>query len=160
MKRSSSSGVTVTVDVPPDMAFAVLADGWGYASWVVGASRIRDADADWPAEGTRLHHSIGPWPLLIKDTTTVVAVRSPRLLVLDARMWPLGKARVRFDLAAVEGGTAITMREVATRGPLSLLPVSVQARLIAPRNRESLDRLCRLAGALARHERTATEPTA
>ncbi|SDE39958.1 SRPBCC family protein [Glycomyces harbinensis] len=160
MKDAADLGVTVTVPAPPEVVFAVLADGWGYASWVVGASRIRDADADWPAKGTRICHSIGPWPLLIQDTTTVVAVRPPSLLVLDARMWPLGKARVRFDLAPAEGGTAITMREVATGGPLALLPVSVQTRLVAPRNRESLDRLSRLSCAQDRDERTVDEEPA
>ncbi|GAA1695320.1 SRPBCC family protein [Glycomyces endophyticus] len=146
-------GVTAAVRAPIDDVFAVLADGWSYASWVVGASRIRDADEDWPARGARLHHSVGPWPLLIEDTTRVVEVRPPRLLVLDARMWPLGTARVRFDLTAVEGGTAITMRELATAGPLALLPVRAQDRLIAPRNRESLDRLGRLAVAERDDER-------
>lgn len=154
MKDSADLGVTVTVPAPIEAVFAVLADGWGYASWVVGASRIRAADADWPAVGARIHHSIGPWPLLLQDTTTVVAVDPPKLLVLDARLWPLGKARVRFDLVAAEGGTLVKMTEAAVTGPLAFLPVSVQNRLIRPRNRESLDRLSRLAEANARDERT------
>ena len=29
----------------------VLGDGWLYPLWVVGASRIRDVDDGWPAEG-------------------------------------------------------------------------------------------------------------
>ncbi|SDK54879.1 Polyketide cyclase / dehydrase and lipid transport [Glycomyces sambucus] len=138
--------MTVRVAAPVEDVFAVLADGWGYASWVVGASRIRKADEDWPAVGARIHHSLGPWPLLIQDVTTVVAADPPRRLVLDARMWPLGSARVRFDLVAAGDRTDITMREVATGGPLALLPVAAQCRLIAPRNRESLDRLAHLAG--------------
>lgn len=149
MKDLSDIGVTADVAAPPEAVFAVLADGWNYPSWVVGASRIRGADDDWPAEGSRIHHSVGPWPLLIDDTTSVALARPPRLLVLDARMWPLGRARVRFDLAAHGRGTRITMTELAMRGPLSHLPASVQARLIAPRNRESLDRLSRLAEAVA-----------
>jgi uncharacterized protein YndB with AHSA1/START domain len=154
MKDAADLGVAVTVPAPIEAVFAVLADGWGYASWVVGASRIRGCDTDWPAVGTQIHHSIGTWPLMLQDRTTVVAVDPPKLLVLDARMRPVGMARVRFDLVAGEGGTVVKMTEVATRGPLALLPVSVQDKMIAPRNRESLDRLSRLAVANARDERT------
>jgi uncharacterized protein YndB with AHSA1/START domain len=149
MRDISDIGVAVNVAAPPETVFAVLADGWNYPSWVVGASRIREADDDWPAEGTRIHHSIGPWPLLIEDTTSVAVAAPPRLLVLDARMWPLGRARIRFDLTARGEETEVRMTELALRGPLSLLPVAAQTRLIAPRNRESLDRLSRLAEAAA-----------
>jgi hypothetical protein len=141
--------VTVHVPAARDAVFAILADGWSYAAWLVGCSRIRDADDDWPAKGTRIHHSIGPWPLLIEDTTSVLAVQEPGLLILEARLWPLGRARVRFDLVPTGDGTDLTMTEVATRGPIALLPAPLQARLIAPRNRESLDRLSRLAVAKA-----------
>ena len=53
----------------------MLSDGWLYALWVVGAARMRDVDEGWPAVGTRLHHSVGTWPLLIDDTTEVLEVR-------------------------------------------------------------------------------------
>ena len=36
--------VTRTVDAPAEAVWAVLADGWLYASWVVGASRVREVD--------------------------------------------------------------------------------------------------------------------
>jgi uncharacterized protein YndB with AHSA1/START domain len=135
------------VSAPPEAVFTVLADGWSYASWVVGASYIRDADEDWPAKGTRIRHSIGPWPLVIKDATIVLAVDPPRLLVLEARMWPLGKAHVRFDLEGDEQMTTIKMTELAVKGPISLLPNAAQAKMFAPRNRETLRRLARLAEA-------------
>jgi uncharacterized protein YndB with AHSA1/START domain len=141
--------VTLTVPVPPEAVFDVFADGWSYPVWVVGASGMRDVDDDWPAKGTRVHHSVGPWPLVIDDVTLVLAVHRPHLLVLEARMWPLGKARVRFELEGDERSTTITMTEVATSGPISILPKNVQSRLIAPRNRESLRRLARLAQARA-----------
>jgi uncharacterized protein YndB with AHSA1/START domain len=141
--------VTLTVPVPPEAVFDVFADGWSYPVWVVGASGMREVDDDWPAKGSRIHHSVGPWPLVIDDVTLVLAVRRPYLLVLEARMWPLGKARVRFELEGDERSTTITMTEVATSGPISILPKNVQSRLIAPRNRESLRRLARLARARA-----------
>lgn len=145
----SYSGVTYSVPLPPEAVFDVFADGWSYPVWVVGASGMREVDEGWPAKGTRLHHSVGPWPMVIEDVTVVLAVDPPRLLVLEARMWPLGKARVRFELTGNTEGTTIRMFEVATRGPLSVLPASVQSRLIAPRNRETLRRLARLAEARA-----------
>jgi hypothetical protein len=39
--------------------FAVLADGWLFLVWVVGASLRRDVDDTWPAEGSELQHSFG-----------------------------------------------------------------------------------------------------
>jgi uncharacterized protein YndB with AHSA1/START domain len=139
--------VTLTVPVSPEAVFDVFADGWSYPVWVVGASGMREVDDGWPAKGTRLHHSVGPWPLVIDDVTVVLAAKRPHLLVLEARMWPLGKARVRFEIEGDERSTTITMAEVATSGPISILPKNVQSRLIAPRNRESLRRLARLAKA-------------
>jgi hypothetical protein len=140
--------ITVDKKVPvaPDRVFGVLADGWLYSGWVVGASHIRDVDAHWPKLGARIHHSIGPWPLLMKDSTLVVAIEQDRLLELQARMWPFGVARVRVTLArTADGGTQIQMDEKLVQGPASLLPEPVQAALLKPRNRESLDRLAAMA---------------
>ena len=33
---------------PIDQVWAVLTNGWMYSGWVVGASRIRDVDAEFP----------------------------------------------------------------------------------------------------------------
>ena len=35
---------TRAVDATPDQVWQVLADGWLYPLWVVGASRMRDVD--------------------------------------------------------------------------------------------------------------------
>jgi hypothetical protein len=87
--------VSQSVSASADRIFAVLADGWLYPLWVVGASHMRDVDSGWPAVGTRIHHSVGPWPLNVRDMTRVVAVKPGRMLELDARVWPTGTARVR-----------------------------------------------------------------
>ncbi len=138
--------VSMRIPASPDDVFAVLADGWSYAGWVVGASHIREVDAGWPAEGTRIHHSVGPWPLLVHDSTGVRAVDSPRMVELDARLWPFGAARIRLELDEVRPGvTEVRMTERAVRGPGRLLPEPVQALLLVPRNRESLRRLADLA---------------
>lgn len=130
------------VATTPDRVFAVLADGWAYASWVVGAAHIRDVDAGWPAVGTRIHHKIGPWPFQIKDQTVVRVVDPDRYLELDARMWPVGAAVISLRLEEVSAGrTLVRMREKLTSGLPSLAPDPVQALLLRPRNSESLHRL-------------------
>ncbi|WP_410656952.1 SRPBCC family protein [Amycolatopsis sp. lyj-112] len=139
------SEVSRIVDVPPEAVFAVLADGWLYASWVVGSSHIRDVDEDWPAVGSRIHHSVGPWPLHIQDVTVVKAVEPGVSLSLEARGWPLGAADVELTLLPRgEGKTEIRMAEKVTRGPGKVLPEAVQALVAKPRNTEALARLADL----------------
>lgn len=138
--------VSRRVDASPDDVFAVVGDGWTFASWVVGAAHIRAVDPAWPAVGSRLHHSIGPWPVSIQDVTTVTAVRPGSHIELAARMWPIGAARVRLLLTPVPGGgTEMTLAEEATQGPVRLAPTAVQGLLLRPRNEESLRRLADLA---------------
>ena len=138
--------VSQSVSTSADRVFAVLADGWLYPLWVVGASHMRDVDSGWPAVGTRIHYSVGPWPLNVQDITTVVAVERGRMLELDARVWPTGAARVRLTLTPEgDSQTHVTMGEVFDRGSAQHLPMSVQAALIRPRNIESLRRLADIA---------------
>ncbi|GAA2541710.1 SRPBCC family protein [Pseudonocardia hydrocarbonoxydans] len=133
--------VTRFVAAPPAAVFATLADGWNYALWVVGAAHMRTVDPDFPAVGSRLHHSVGVWPLLLEDTTEVLEVEPDRRLVLRARGWPTGEARVAIELVAVAGGTRVRLSEEATSGPGALVPGVVQSLVLAPRNREALARL-------------------
>jgi uncharacterized protein YndB with AHSA1/START domain len=135
------STVTRVVAAPQEQVFAVLADGWLYPLWVVGASHMRAVDDNWPAVGARLHHSVGLWPLLIEDTTTVLAVEPDHRLLLFARIWPTGTTRIELDLARHERGTTVTMTEKVESGPARLLPGTVQQALLTPRNREALARL-------------------
>ncbi|GHG36866.1 MULTISPECIES: SRPBCC family protein [Amycolatopsis] len=138
--------VSRVIDVPPDAVFAVLADGWLYAGWVVGSSHIRDVDEDWPAVGSRIHHSVGPWPLHIQDVTVVRAVEPGLSLSLEARGWPLGAAAVGLTLVPHgDGQTLVRMTEHIIRGPGKVLPEAVQALIAKPRNTESLARLDDLA---------------
>ncbi len=134
------------IDTTPDRIFAVLADGWTYASWVVGAAHIRDVDDGWPAVGSRIHHKVGPWPVQINDQTAVRAMEPDRLLELDARMWPIGKAIVRLTLEPVSPtSTLVRLTESIVSGAGHLLPEPVQAILLRPRNAEALDRLADIA---------------
>ncbi|WP_202879780.1 SDR family NAD(P)-dependent oxidoreductase [Ornithinimicrobium pratense] len=140
--------VTVTreVEAPSQAVWDVLADGWSYATWVVGASRVRDVDVTWPAQGAQVHHSFGLWPALINDATTVERSVEPSLLVLTARGWPLGEARVVISITP-RGERACTVKiaEDASRGPGKLLPRPGRQLAIGPRNVEALRRLAFLA---------------
>ncbi|NKX88611.1 SRPBCC family protein [Nocardia coubleae] len=141
----------VTVPVACEVAFATLSDGWLYASWVVGASHIREVDPEWPAVGSRIHYRFGLWPVLIGDTTEVRTVEPPHRLELEARLWSIGSAWIRITLAEAEPGhTTIRMTERAARGPASLIPGLAQDVAFAARNQESLERLAALIRARAR----------
>ena len=142
----ATPGAHRRVEATPEQVFAVLADGWLYPVWVVGASRMRAVDDLWPAERSRLHHSFGIWPLLINDKTTVVEWQPSRRAVLEAEGWPLGTARVVLT-AEPDGpsGCALTLVEDASRGPAQLIPKPVRQALVLRRNTETLRRLAYLA---------------
>ena len=130
----------------PEDVFAVLADGWLYGMWVVGAARIRDVDGDWPAPGSSIHHSVGAWPVLLSDETTSARADSPHLLELTVKAWPTGEARVTLLCNPHgDGQTEVIMEEQAVSGPAALLPKVVQDVMLGPRNREALRRLAHLA---------------
>ena len=137
--------VTRMIGTDPAHVFAVLADGWSYPLWVVGASHMRDVDAAWPEIGSRIHHSVGLWPLLVEDFTEVVGMQPDRHLELAARAWPTGSARITIDLEDAPGGTVVTMAEHAEAGPAALIPGPLETAMLVPRNREALARLDRLA---------------
>jgi uncharacterized protein YndB with AHSA1/START domain len=127
--------------VPPERVFAVLADGWTYPLWVVGATHMREVDEHWPRPGARLHHSVGAWPLMLSDVTEVIAVVPERRLELEAYARPLGGARIVIELRARDGGTEVSMNEWLGRGVGRLVPGVVQQLMLRPRNIESLQRL-------------------
>lgn len=138
--QTARSVLTRHIAAGPADVFAELSDGWGYSAWVVGAAHIRAVDPAWPGLGSRIHHSIGPWPLVIQDTTAVEEVSPERRLVLRARIWPAGEAVVEFDIAPADGGVDLTMTETVVTGPLRLLGPLAAAGLHV-RNVETLARL-------------------
>ena len=138
--------VSKVVAAPADVVWSVLADGWQYATWVVGASRIRDVDRNWPAEGSRIHHSVGLWPLLIDDSTDVLRSEPERELVLKARGWPIGEAHISITLTPERAEhTTVSITEDATAGPGRAIPAPVRQLAIGPRNVETLRRLALIA---------------
>ncbi len=135
------STTTRTLSATPEQVWEVLADGWLYPLFVVGASRMRDVDESWPAVGARLHHSVGTWPLLIDDTTEVLEVEEGRRLLLKARGWPAGEAHVDISLRPDGDATLVTMEEDATAGPGVLVPKPLRDAQLHWRNVEALRRL-------------------
>ncbi|MGA8846159.1 MAG: SRPBCC family protein [Nocardioides sp.] len=128
-----------------DQVWNVLADGWLYPLFVVGASRMREVDETWPATGSQLHHSVGAWPLLLDDTTEVLECVPQSYLKLKARGWPAGEALVEFRLEASGSTTTLSITEDVTAGPGRLIPKPLRDPQIGWRNVETLRRLAYLA---------------
>ncbi|MBT2567246.1 SRPBCC family protein [Arthrobacter sp. ISL-85] len=135
------STVSLLCNSSPADVWRVISDGWLYSGWVVGASRIRDVDAEWPQLGAQLHHSVGTWPMVIDDSTRVTAVEPGRSLELVARGWPMGEAKVEITLEDRGNQCRVTIAEDAIRGPGKLMPKFLRDPLISARNRETLRRL-------------------
>jgi hypothetical protein len=125
----------------PEQVFAVLADPWVYPTWVVGASRLRAADRRYPAEGSRLHHSVGVWPLVLNDETRVEVWDPPRRVVLEAKTRPFGTERVIIDVKPRKGGCIVRMEEYPYSGAVTRLPGVLADSLLHLRNAEALRRL-------------------
>ena len=135
-----------TVEAPAVHVYDVLADGWSYAAWVVGASRVRDVDEAWPAEGSQIHHSVGAWPALINDRSTVVACEPERSVELDVAVLSLGRGRVVLTIEPLGADRCeVEMREHMYEGLLSKVPDAVIDPLLYHRNVESLRRLAAIA---------------
>jgi uncharacterized protein YndB with AHSA1/START domain len=133
------------IPVSPERVFAVLSDPDAYGHWVVGSDTIRDADAAWPAVGSRFHHRVGIGPLKVNDHTEVLAMEPARRLELHAKARPLGTAKVALDLERRGGGTMVTMVEDPGDPLTRLLFNPITHFLVRRRNDESLRRLERLA---------------
>lgn len=133
----------------PEDVFRVLENGWLFPSWVVGASRMRSVAEDWPHTGTQLHHSFGTWPLLIDDSTEVLDYEPPRRLVLKARGWPIGAARVTIHVKPHADGSIVRIQEEAVDGPATLIPGPILDIPLLLRNAETLHRLAYLAEGMA-----------
>lgn len=129
----------------PEAVFDVLADGWVFPTWVVGASRMRDVDDAWPAVGSRLQHSFGVWPAVINDETTVLEYDPPRKLVIQPQGWPIGEARVTLEVKPRGRGCVVRITETAVKGPGAFVPGFLLDPPLYIRNIETLRRLAYIA---------------
>lgn len=125
----------------PEQVFAVLEDPWVYPTWVVGASRLRDADPEYPRTGSRLQHSIGVWPVVLDDETVVETWDPPRRMVLEAKTRPVGTERVTIEVKPRGAGCVVRMEEHPITGPARLIPKPIADLILHVRNVETLRRL-------------------
>lgn len=130
--------------VPPEVAFRVFEDGWLYSLWVVGTSHIRDVEPEWPAVGSHIYHAFGVWPLLVRDSTEVLECEPPRRLVLQARAWPAGQARIELTLEPRDGGCRLYLNEYPVSGIGKALHNPLADKVLHARNVETLNRLAPL----------------
>lgn len=131
--------------VPPQAVWDALADPGGYGYWVVGSKEIRDADPDWPAPGSKFHHTIGFGPFEVKDHTVALEANRPYCLRLRAKARPLGTASITMTMTPRDGGTLVRMTENPD-GLTSFLVINPLVHLLTfGRNAESLMRLEELA---------------
>jgi uncharacterized protein YndB with AHSA1/START domain len=131
--------------VPPAAVWDVLADAGNYGYWVVGSKVIRDADPEWPAPGSKFHHTIGAGPFKISDHTVSLEAERPHRLKMRAKGRPVGTASVTMTMSAKDGGTVVRMEEQPD-GVYSLLALNPLLHVLTlARNAESLMRLEELA---------------
>jgi uncharacterized protein YndB with AHSA1/START domain len=136
---------TIQIDRPIREVFDELLVPDNFGEWVVGAKHIRGTSGNWPSEGAKFHHTVGVGPLKINDTTGIEEMEAPERLVLDARAFPVGDARVDLRLIpTTDGSTQVVMIEEVVGGPAKLIPSLINERMIYLRNRRSLRRLRRL----------------
>jgi len=134
--------VETHVDAPPERCFEVLSDPRSYAYWVVGSREIRAADPDWPAEGSKFHHTFEGG---IEDHTVVEEVEPNRRLRMRARARPFGTAFVTVTMRPENGGSVVQLEEEPADRLTRLLFNPVADRLLHTRNEGSVIRLKELA---------------
>ncbi|HYZ68646.1 MAG TPA: SRPBCC family protein [Mycobacterium sp.] len=137
--------VTRETTASRERVWSVIADGWTYSQWVVGNTRMRAVDPNWPAVGSTIHHTIGVWPVVLNDETVVESCTPGEELVLHAKGRPFGGARITLRLSDIPNGSRVEMAEVPIGGPLSWIPRRLALAALYPRNRECVERLVALA---------------
>lgn len=145
MTAKEDMATTREVDASVQEVWDVMADGWTYSQWVVGNSRTRAVDSSWPEPGAAIRHSVGVWPLVINDQTSVESATPPDELVLRAGLGALGAMQITMRLEETPTGCRVHMIEVPVEGPLRFIPDRVNLLGIFPRNRECLLRLAAIA---------------
>lgn len=134
----------VRCSLPPEEVFGHLLDPWEYPRWLLGASKMRAVDEEWPEVGALFHHTVGWGPCKISDTSRIEAIDPPHRLVLYVRATPLVQGRVTFTLVPADGGgTLLTLQEEPALAIGNLVrPVLDPATHL--RNRRSLHQLADL----------------
>ena len=115
----------------PDQVWEVLADGWLYPLWVVGATRMREVDDDWPAVGVAgcTTRSASGRSLLDDDTEVARAASRAAGSSCGPAAGRSGEAEVEIRLTAQGGGHRGRDRGGRrSPGPGALVPEPLRAR--------------------------------
>jgi hypothetical protein len=137
-----------TMPLSPDDVWSVWSDGTTYADWVVGTRKIRDVDDHFPAVGSRLHYTIGHFPLRHDSHTEVLAIdEAARRLDLAIQSRPAGRVHVALAVTpTASSGCFVSIDEKPLDGPLKVVHNPLFDLVIKLRNVETLRRLERVAG--------------
>ncbi len=135
------------VHATPAQIWAVLADGYRYADWVIGARGILAVDAGWPARDSALWFTVGLGPLTYTGRTTVVACVPERVLELEVHVGLAGSVRVGARLTANGDGTRVLLEEHPATGLVARLHTRVGDIGFAVRAHLLLRELARVAEA-------------
>lgn len=133
----------VRCSLPPEVVFEHLTDPWEYPRWLLGASKMRAVDSDWPSVGSNFHHTVGWGPLKVDDRSCVEEIDAPRKLVLYVKATPLVQGKVTFTLEDIDGGTLLTLQEEPAV-PIGNLLRPVLDPATHARNKKSLQQLADL----------------
>jgi uncharacterized protein YndB with AHSA1/START domain len=132
---------TIDIAAPPERVFEILLDPRYYGYWVVGAREIRGWDEDWPAIGSRFHHTQGVPPLTIEDHSILEDMDPPHMFQLLAKARPAGTFRVKLLLEPNATGTHVKMIENPADALTKVVVAPPLHVALKGRNLVSLDRL-------------------
>ncbi len=90
---------------PPNRSGTSWPTGGSIPSGLSAPPGCARSTTTWPEVGSKLHHSVGAWPLLVDDNTEVIDATPHHSLTLRARAWPMGEASVHLRLVAVGAET-------------------------------------------------------
>jgi len=136
--------VSQELSASPEAVFDVLEDGWLFPLWVTGTSHMRAVDDNWPQKGASLHHAFGAWPFVVRDQTVSLEYDPPRRLVLQARAWPAGQARIELEVTPTAAGVLVRLDEYPVSGIGKVVHNPVFDAGLKRRNVETLQRLTAL----------------
>lgn len=131
----------IVINAPAADVYESLMDAWTYEVWVTGTKQVRDVEPEWPAAGSKFHHSVGVGPLMTRDETRMLAREQNRFVELQVQTWPMGEGTVRLELEDLGTRTHVVMHEEFTSGPGSWADNPLQQAMMKLRNDWSLDRL-------------------
>ena len=138
---TSYSGTTIA---SPDQVWRVLANGWLFGQWAIGALKVCRVDDDWPRVGSRLDHTFGRGPGEWRTETLVLASTPRQLLKVRTDGWPSGASELTVTLDSAVSGTNLRMEEL-TVDPGHVVPPAVRSMLLQWRSSQLIKGLAMLA---------------